>query len=133
MRTCENCIFWRELGSCATSRRIVYDNRHVEIPPGKEGQCRAAPPVDDNRWPLSMAGDWCGCYQPKNLTEATTPRASAAGETPAPAEPDSAQAPADAGEGAPPVKPAAASAAGGPPSLLQRLTGRGQGRRGGQQ
>jgi len=130
MRTCSTCIYWLKLGSCATQRSIMYDNRAVSIPPGDEGQCRAMPPAEDNRWPMTMAGHWCGCWQGKNtLTEDSAPGATAAGETRELPEPDSAEpkgdAPAEGGKASPPVKPAAGSPAGGPPSLLQRLTGRG--------
>lgn len=62
MKTCATCIYWLKLGNSLAPRRIVYDNRVLSIPPGDEGQCRATPPIADNRWPLTMAGDWCGCH-----------------------------------------------------------------------
>lgn len=129
MKTCATCLYWRHLGESQAPRHVHYDSRYVTVPAGPEGQCRARPPAGDSRWPMTCGGDWCGCWREKTLTEAPTPRASAAGETPEPTAPDSAQAPAEAGKGAPPVKPAAGSPAGGPPSLLQRITGRGHGRR----
>lgn len=60
MKTCENCQYWRKLGSVSTPRHVLYDSRRVEVAPGEEGQCRAAPPREDFRWPLTSAGDWCG-------------------------------------------------------------------------
>jgi hypothetical protein len=134
MNTCASCRHWLKLGTCATPRRIIYDSMHVTIPAGEEGQCRALPPPQDLRWPLTMGSDGCGCH---TLTEATTPLGRCCGgEPPEPPAPDTAAAPllaaaaAEGGKGLPPVKPAAGSPDGGRPSLLQRiLPGRGHGRK----
>lgn len=74
MKTCATCIYWQRLGTTITPRRIVHDHRVQIVPPGEEGTCRAGPPIADNRWPLTMAGDWCG--QQNSFSETT---ASAAG------------------------------------------------------
>jgi len=66
MKTCHSCIYWLKLGQSHAPRRVVYDNRVVTIAPGDEGQCRAQPPATDNRWPLTMGGDWCGCHADKS-------------------------------------------------------------------
>lgn len=118
MKTCETCLFWRRMGHCPTPRRIVYDNRVETVAPGDEGQCRALPPAADNRWPLTMAGDWCGCHTAIEAEQNAAPIAannleSATGGTPRPGGEPAAQSPAQA---APLPTPS--------PSLLARLTRR---------
>jgi hypothetical protein len=141
MNTCSTCRHWAMFGKCATVRYIVYDNRHLMIPPGEEGHCRAMPPLADNRWPLTMGTDACGCWKPQNpeaqdaapvaetLAEAGTEGATG-GETREAIEPDSAgnSAPAEVAESTAETKAVEAFAPDRPPSLLQRITGRGQGR-----
>ena len=68
-KTCENCIFWHKIGRTAAQKRLVYDSRVVMVEAGDEGVCRSGPPQADNRWPLTMAGDWCGqCRTREDIT-----------------------------------------------------------------
>lgn len=72
MKTCTTCIYWQRVGTANTPRRIVHDHRVQIVPPGEEGTCRACPPFADNRWPLTMAGDWCGQHaQPRSAEGGT--------------------------------------------------------------
>lgn len=57
-RTCSICAWWQPrdepTGGC---------HRHAPVPP-PNGQA-----LDRVRWPLVMADDWCGCWQPKPLRQ----------------------------------------------------------------
>ena len=66
MTNCQSCLFWFKLGAANAPRRIVYDSRVMMIAAGDEGQCRAHPPCADNRWPLTMQGDWCGKFRDRS-------------------------------------------------------------------
>lgn len=128
MKTCATCIFWRKLGDCDTVRHVHYSTRYVEVPAGPEGQCRALPPAQDNRWPSTTGGDWCGFHaeRPENLTEATTPaptNGTAAGGTREPATDSEDRTSPAGGKGTPPVKPAPAAKPERVPSLFDHVPG----------
>lgn len=60
MKTCSTCKYWQCNGARTMQGRIILDHRVLTVPIGPEGHCRRMPPVGDNRWPLTSAGDWCG-------------------------------------------------------------------------
>lgn len=146
MKTCANCLFWRKLGDAFAARHVHYANRHVEVAPGPEGQCRAAPPPEDNRWPMVSGGDWCGRWQggcpsawrgqgagAQSLTEGGAPRTGAVGATrgpdggssvaAGPVTPEFSALLREAGQATPPVEAATGSPLAGPASTSRRLTG----------
>ena len=59
MKTCATCLCWHKTGHSPVPRRIVSDTGVRVIEPGLEGQCHRSSPVEDFRWPLTSAGDWC--------------------------------------------------------------------------